>query len=109
QSVLQRPLPGRARLPLGVLRRVSILGQLLDPGLDQRLVRLGHGQFGRRRGLVGLSGAEDTVSHLAGAADDDTAGLAAVRRDLPTVDQAGANLHALFVVDWLAGGEHVAV
>src|SRR5699024_9706042 len=109
QSVLQRPLPGRARLPLGVLRRVSILGQLLDPRLDQRLVCLGHGQLGRRLSLVGLGGAEDPVGHLSGAADDDTAGFAAVRRDLPAVDQARANLHALFVVDRLAGGEHVAV
>src|SRR5699024_3829286 len=54
-------------------------------------------------------GAGDPVGHLSGAGDDDTAGFAAVRRDLPAVDQAGANLHALFVVDWLAGGEHVAV
>src|SRR5699024_9970932 len=65
--------------------------------------------FGRRRGLVGLSGTEDTVSHLAGATDDDTAGFATVRRDLPAVDQARAHLDPLVVVDGLAGGEHVAV
>src|SRR5699024_3469561 len=109
QRALQLRLPRRARLPLGVLRRVPVLGQLLDPRLGRRLVRLGYGQRGRRLSLVGLGGAEDPVGHLSGAADDDTAGFAAVRRDLPAVDQAGANLHALFVVDWLAGGEHIAV
>src|SRR5699024_5943275 len=56
QRALQLRLPRRARFPLGCLRCVPVLGQLLDPRLDQRLVRLGHGQLGRRLSLVGLGG-----------------------------------------------------